>query len=565
MQISNLVGQYNSSTASAAEGVSPTKGVERLVSTVRSLTKGNIFEGTINYSKNGQVILGLSNGQQLSARLADNSLKLLQGDSMFFQVKSNDGEQIQIAPYKVAGAGANLTLISALSAAGLPMEGDFLSMVDKMMQEQMPIDKGSLNEMAKLIVANKDANVSTLVEMKKLGIPITKEMVAQYENYQNDKQSIMTGLDSYMDSLPKAMGDESLPVESLQNMNSQVLSVITEGLEEVVVPMEEQNALIIEEQVEVSAEATVEEEPVVLQEGEAVELEEEQVNTPVLEQPKESVPHTLAHLLKPKQIQNLDGMLREVVWNTSEERMGMLSGNDSSVGILNKIQRAISGENHVDKNALVKLLNSKEFQALVKDALEQQWLIKPEELAGENNKISKLYDKLQKQLNQMEQVIKATGQNAGELMQMSTELKSNVDFMNQINQFYQYVQIPLKMSGQNASGELYVYTNRKNLSDENEELSAFLHLDLDNLGSTDVSVKMLHKDVNTKFYMSSDESYALVQKNWPILEERLKKKGYNITINVSNESKHVNVVNDLLKKDMPATSHVKRYSFDIRA
>ena len=58
MQISNLVGQYNSSTASAAEGVSPTKGVENLVSTVRSLTKGNIFEGTINYSKNGMVTLG---------------------------------------------------------------------------------------------------------------------------------------------------------------------------------------------------------------------------------------------------------------------------------------------------------------------------------------------------------------------------------------------------------------------------------------------------------------------------------------------------------------------------
>ena len=49
---------------------------------------------------------------------------------MFFQVRSNDGEQIQIAPYKVAGAGANLTLISALSAAGLPMEGDFLSIAN---------------------------------------------------------------------------------------------------------------------------------------------------------------------------------------------------------------------------------------------------------------------------------------------------------------------------------------------------------------------------------------------------------------------------------------------------
>lgn len=245
--------------------------------------------------------------------------------------------------------------------------------------------------------------------------------------------------------------------------------------------------------------------------------------------------------------------------------MEFLKGTDATVGLLNKIQRALAPGNGFDKDAFVKLAGSKEFQNLVKDALEQQWLIRPEELENEKNVISKLYEKLQKQLSQMEQALKTAGGDASQLMQMSAELKSNVDFMNQVNQFYQYVQIPLKLSGQNASGELYVYTNKKHLSDENQELSAFLHLDLDNLGSTDVSVKMLHKDVNTKFYMSSDEAFELVQKNWPVLEERLKKKGYHITVDVRNENKHVNVVDDLLKRDMPVTNHVKRYSFDIRA
>lgn len=562
MQISNLVGQYNSSTASAAEGVSPTKGVENLVSTVRSLTKGNIFEGTINYSKNGIVTLGLSNGQQLSARLADNTLKLLQGESMFFQVRSNDGEQIQIAPYKVAGAGANLTLISALSAAGLPMEGDFLSMVDKMMQEQMPIDKNSLNEMAKIVLANKETNVSTLVEMKKLGIPITKEMAAQYENYSMDRQSIMKGLDAFVENLPKAMGDGKIPSEALQQMNRQVLSVITEGLPETVVIPEE---TIVSEEM---PEAASNEQGIVLDSAEEMVADSTMQSEEVAveqQEPKTAVSHTLSGVLSQKEIQNLDSMLREVFWNTPEEHMEFLKGTDATVGLLNKIQRALAPGNGFDKDAFVKLAGSKEFQNLVKDALEQQWLIRPEELENEKNVISKLYEKLQKQLSQMEQALKTAGGDASQLMQMSAELKSNVDFMNQVNQFYQYVQIPLKLSGQNASGELYIYTNKKNLSDENQELSAFLHLDLDNLGSTDVSVKMLHKDVNTKFYMSSDEAFELVQKNWPVLEERLNKKGYHITVDVRNENKHVNVVDDLLKRDMPVTNHVKRYSFDIRA
>ena len=44
MQISDLAKQYISTTSSA-ESMNGTRGVESLVSSVRSLTVGNIFEG----------------------------------------------------------------------------------------------------------------------------------------------------------------------------------------------------------------------------------------------------------------------------------------------------------------------------------------------------------------------------------------------------------------------------------------------------------------------------------------------------------------------------------------
>jgi flagellar hook-length control protein FliK len=137
--------------------------------------------------------------------------------------------------------------------------------------------------------------------------------------------------------------------------------------------------------------------------------------------------------------------------------------------------------------------------------------------------------------------------------------------MDQINQAYTYVQIPLKMAGQNASGELYVYTNKKNLAEGKDELSAFLHLDMEHLGSTDVSVKLHGKKVSTKFYFDNDEAFALVQAHVPILEERLKAKGYNCEVKVVNEAKKVNFVDDFLKKDQPSKGLVHRYSFDMKA
>ena len=96
-------------------------------------------------------------------------------------------------------------------------------------------------------------------------------------------------------------------------------------------------------------------------------------------------------------------------------------------------------------------------------------------------------------------------------------------------------------------------------------LIAFLHLDLDHLGATDVSVKMLHKKVDTKFYMDTDEAFELVKAHMPELEERLRRKGFDAKIYVENEGKKVNFLDDFLKKDAPPTGQLHRYSFDVRA
>ena len=195
MQISQMAKQYQNTTANT-EAMNGTRGVEKLVSSVRELTAGNIFEGTVNSVNGGKVVLGLSNGTLLTARL-DANMQLLQGQSMFFQVKSNNGETIAIRPYTVDGAGANLTLLNAIKAASLPVTEKYLNMANSMMQEQLPIDKNTMNQMARVLMANPDMSVNALVQMKKLNIPITREMIAQFENYVDDSSAVHKELDSF--------------------------------------------------------------------------------------------------------------------------------------------------------------------------------------------------------------------------------------------------------------------------------------------------------------------------------------------------------------------------------
>ena len=176
-----------------------------------------------------------------------------------------------------------------------------------------------------------------------------------------------------------------------------------------------------------------------------------------------------------------------------------------------------------------------------------------------------LYNEVKDQIEKLEHVIKENGATGSSITTTANLIKSNVEFMNQINQAYTYIQMPLKMSGQNASGQLYVYTNKKSLKDKDEELSAFLHLDMEHLGATDVSIKMLKKNVTTNFYFENDAAFDLIEQFLPMLEERLKNKGYNCNFHIENEKKHVNFVDDFLKKDQPSAGKLRRYSFDMRA
>ena len=577
MQISDLVGQYNQASASGAETLTGTKGVENLVSSLRSLTKGNIFEGTVSSMKNGRVTLALSSGQQISARI-EGKVQLSLGQSMFFQVKSNDGSQIAIRPFSVEGTGANYTLLQALSAAGVPAESDYLSMVNRMMEEQMPIDRNSIQQMVRMVNAHPEIDVQTLVQLNKLGITIDKQNAAQFENYLDDKQAITNEFDQLIEELPQALESESLSPQQMRSFGSEFLLALTDGLEDV--PLQNNGLVSQEMPAEFVAENTIEksiaegntiEKSGLLENGELLQTTEEgeavsqetATDQPVQQSESYSAtPHTLGALMDGKQLQNLNTMLGELL-GTDATRYT----KDSGVAeVLKDIQQVFKDSLPIEREQIGKLFSSKEFVHMVKDTMQQQWTLQPQELEADGtDKVTKLYDRMNAQLEKITEALKSIGQENTGFAQTAADIQGNVEFMNQINQAYTYVQIPLQMSGQNASAELFVYTNKKALAEGDRELTAFLHLDLDHLGATDVSVKMKNKQVSTNFYLDDDASYQLISLNVDRLEKRLQEKGYQCNVSVINEAKHVNFVENFLKNDQPSAGQLHRYSFDMRA
>lgn len=618
MHISDMLGQYNRNISSGTEELKAASGMQKVVSTLEELSSGSVFEGTVSSVKNGKVTLALSDGQTITARLSG-KVPLSQGTPMFFQVKSNDGVTIEIKPYTGAGSGGNPILTNALTEGTVPVTERNLAMVDAMMKEQMPIDKQSLLNMARIANMNPGVNITTVVSMTKLGIPVSPEMAAQFENYMTDEHAILQEMDQAMNELADLAGSKNLTPDQAVQMNQKIVTILLPEQTVTGAPVNVEGQIaagqnVTDGQTTVAGQIVTGRETAAEEQFAAGQAAQERADTQAVPgQNQETVleakiqnsstnvgSQAIGEVLSDQQFSSLGRLLQNIpslvestklfpeameqdifidtledesvaqnlmtedaAWKAADGKTA-LDKNLTVSDFLRTVSQLLSENNGMASQSIQKLFGSDAYKSLLRNVMEQQWLIQPEALKQEK-KISQLYEKLEQQMRQVEDALKEAGVTKTRFPETAAEVRGNIEFMNQLNQAYTYVQVPLKMSGQNANGELYVYTNKKNLRDPDAELSAFLHLELEHLGSTDVSVKMQHRNVKTNFYMADDASYDLVEKYLPILEQKLKDKGYQCTITMTKEEKKVSFGDDFLRKDMPQTGTLHRYSFDVRA
>ncbi len=635
MQISDLMNQYQNNLAAGSEVSTKTKGVEQLVKTVSSLTSGQIFEGTVNSIKGGQVILGLSSGQNIMAKL-DKGVALTVGESVFFQVKSNEGNLVQIKPISI-GTMNNPTLLNALDAGGIQVNERTLNMANAMMQQQMPIDAKSLGEMYRQVVANPSADPQTIVTMNKLGLPVTEEMATQFQNYSNSEGEILRAADDLSKGLPQLLSSDNVSVENatafLKGMVDTVLSGekggdgtfgvrgdvqmtaqdgsaaakmvdgagVTVGADgnvtvsnnaqaagqaasDVFVTYDAQNptgASVAQGSAESIAAQAVTGEQIVDSDGAPVAYQimiesEGGSGSPAVSQSQNlQIPDqtsyplgTVAHALQGGEYNEMNNTLRQMEGFTEEHRelfdqQGNLRPDASTTDVLKAVNDYFAAHPPT-KAHMSKLVGTSGFGDLIKDSLSKEWTLSTDQLTDQK-KIDELYRKIADDAERISHASRIMSGGDNPVSQSASAIRDNVDFLNQVNQMYTYVQLPLKMNGESATGDLYVYNNKKKGPDDDGSLSAFLHFDLEHLGSTDISVRMKDRNVQTKFFMEDDVSFELIQNNIHILQDKLNSLGYNCTIDVENDEHPVSFVEDFLKQDQKTGGSIARYSFDVRA
>ena len=216
-----------------------------------------------------------------------------------------------------------------------------------------------------------------------------------------------------------------------------------------------------------------------------------------------------------------------------------------------------------DTRQLLRLFSSKEFRNLLTEEMKENFLLKPE-MVADKEEVEQFFTKLREQVSSLAQTVSEAGKAQTQLFTQTNQLRENLDFLHQLSQTMQYVQLPLRMAGQETTGDLYVYANKKGLTKE-DSISAFLHLDMEHLGPVDVYVAMQNRKVNTHFYLQDDAMIDFIQAHIHLLNERLEQKGYQMQTEVSQKDTPSKVTEEMRKDQEEESVCINQYSFDVRA
>ncbi|MDE6213660.1 MAG: flagellar hook-length control protein FliK [Lachnospiraceae bacterium] len=597
MNLGNIFNKRDTKSVRAGESVrsadSVSKGerLMRLQNEVRSLKPGQTLQGTVVGRNGNSVQIELAQDFTINAKV-DKSVSLALGQMMSFEVKANSSSFMSLAPLYTNTANT-ATILRALAAAGLPETTENMEMVAKMMEEGMPIDKESILNMSRQLLEFPGQDPTSIIQMTRLELPVTAENIEQFEQYKNATHQILSSVDTITEELPQVFQQlvQEGQADKALAFYEAVLAAFSEdsGAEDGTVTLQGNTADMLQAGETAANEAELGGNPESVaensqgQNGE-VPVAAEQTPLPETAGQENKITGDLATTLEemmPDEETGRESTLTQGQWERLGDALRELglheqtaaqikNGELDSKEILQLVRQFVqkAGQSDASDQALHKFLGGREFQELLKQEIGRQWTIEPKDVA-DKKQVEQLYERIREQTARLSQALDTAGKSDAPAARSVQNLQNNVDFMNQMNHLYTYVQLPLKMLGNNAHGDLYVYTNKKNLAAKDGQVSALLHLDMEHLGPLDVYVTMKDKQVSTNFTVMDDSILDLIEKHIHILNKRLEDRGYSLKAQMhvkeeNAEEEETSVMQTLLHQQKNI-SVLSRTSFDMRA
>lgn len=509
---------------------------------IRALVPGQTLRGEVVSREGNNAQIRLLQDVLVDAKV-DADIRLELGQNITFQVKNN-GQTLNLSPL-FTNMATEGTVLKALDMASLPVNENTVAMTKQLMDAGLPIDKNTLQQIWHESNAFPDAEILDLVNLHKVELPVTEENITQMASYRNLTHQLTAGIAETGESLTNMLQGlvESGDIEQAATIYSEVLELLAfeDAAGETVTGQQQTEGPLPEPGVDVTVTPEEAEQMPVKPSATAPEAVPGQKT--IIEEPTETAPDN---------------------GQTIKENPGAEKTQEAPQ--LQNLQKLLKqGLETKDIPLLRSILHNSKVAELPAKLLADRWSIKPEDVESPE-KVEELYQKLGKQLKGLSNLLEENGQRGSSAYQNVTNLSQNVDFLQQINQTYAYIQLPLHLrQGEHKTGELFVYTNKKNLARKDGQVSALLHLDMEHLGPLDVYVTLKDTKVSTKFYVQNDAILDYLEANMDVLTERLQKRGYDCKCETTLRTElqqTAQAMTPLLKTE--GSVPVAQYAFDVR-
>ena len=509
---------------------------------IRALVPGQTLRGEVVSREGNNAQIRLLQDVLVDAKV-DADIRLELGQNITFQVKNN-GQTLNLSPL-FTNMATEGTVLKALDMASLPVNENTVAMTKQLMDAGLPIDKNTLQQIWHESNAFPDAEILDLVNLHRVELPVTEENITQMASYRNLTHQLTAGIAETGESLTNMLQGlvESGDIEQAATIYSEVLELLAfeDAAGETVTGQQQTEGPLPEPGVDVTVTSE----------------EAEQMPVQPSATAPEAVPGQKTIIEEPTETASGNGQ-------TIKENPGAEKTQEAPQ--LQNLQKLLKqGLETKDIPLLRSILHNSKVAELPAKLLADRWSIKPEDVESPE-KVEELYQKLGKQLKGLSNLLEENGQRGSSAYQNVTNLSQNVDFLQQINQTYAYIQLPLHLrQGEHKTGELFVYTNKKNLARKDGQVSALLHLDMEHLGPRDVYVTLKDTKVSTKFYVQNDAILDYLEANMDVLTERLQKRGYDCKCETTLRTElqqTAQAMAPLLKTE--GSVPVAQYAFDVR-
>lgn len=557
-----------------------------------TVREGETLKGVVSDIHGNEITISMEDGSSFTGKLPEASQYSI-GQKAAFQITGLDSGTIYMKAISQAYLlGMEDTIEQALEEAGLPKSPRNLEIVRSLLLNQQSISRENIAESLQLCAKYPDANVNSVITMKRLGMPMDMATVTQFDQYNKQTHQLLTRMDALADSVNELLTGLAEENPSIARYaTGEVLDMVLQSLPS----LEEQNLTATQLQANLTAapgtEAAEGAELLPGEENQEIPPEATEDNqaagqtatspfarmkqllngitdrasSPASAETKlaEFIPEQTGHLLTAEERGALSDLLGKYTEN-KELLTALEKGDLTARELLTNIKNTLAT---LPDEELHQLVSQKAFQKVVKGQFLSGLTLSPEGLKEEGS-IDTLYNRMQQQFSDLTNLSRmfATRNSGEQIINTTSDLQQNLAFMKMLNEQFAYMQLPLKLSQQNAHGDLYVMTRKNALKKSKDNLKVLLHLEMDSLGTLDIHITKDHTSISTQFYAAKEAARKLLEKNVELLKDAINEQGYSFTSEFLAKEKDIDLVHDFIENDSPTPpATVKRYNFDLRA